>query len=237
MMNKILICCLVRDIEKNFELWVEQLNNLVETTNNCSFNLALFENDSKDYTKTLINNRGFFSRQIQNFYISTNVFNHRKYGAVNNRQRVMNLSFYRNKCIENLTDENYFLFIESDIQYDKNLLNDLLASSQELSADIISPYSYNTTLKEFYDGWGTRMKKGDKNFIDHKYSVFDNSIFKVYSTFNCFCLYKNHGIKDFFDFKDMYADTECDTYVACEKYQNLGYNNIYLDTRYKILHP
>ena len=40
-----------------------------------------------------------------------------------------------------------------------------------------------------------------------------------------------------FDFiNQKYNRFDCDTYVICEKFQNLGYNKVYLNKNIKILH-
>jgi hypothetical protein len=212
-MSNILICSIVRNQEANLNLWHNQLIELSKLLDGKIY-LSVFENDSLDKTKELLEK---FSYPFESIVTCKN-FNKRFYGSVWNLERLKNLAFYRQACIDQAFEkwkEIFFtkvVYIEPDIEYDPKWSCEIIKAQHPLSLginpDIYSGWSLrsNNHPKEsfyLYDTCASRQYEKDTcwNFENEKewnersllktdFGVFNsNCLHSVYSTFNCFCAY------------------------------------------------
>jgi len=240
-MSSILICSIIRNREKYLSTWREQLNGIVSLNPHHDFYLSVYENDSTDATKDILSNLDFsFFKDYQ--ILSENI-NTEYFGSIVDEKRVHLLAECRNKAIYSnkfLNKCDYVIFIESDIIYNPHEMSVIVNNNDY---DIISPRSLET-LTPFptcmYDTWGTRMNASDEWWqTSFLFGHGHQDILNVWSTFNCFCKYNAHPIKNgitFGGFNERLNKFDCDTAVICENFRNAGFTKIGLDTRYNVYH-
>lgn len=231
---KVLICSIFRDSSKNIPKYYNQLKNLVRHTENTSFYYSAYENDSKDNTYFDLKTKDF--SMFIDYNIRSEKLLTKKFGSTTHSERVINLANARNKAIfarNFYLDCDYLLFIESDIEYNSNILNNLLSFSLENDADIVSPAciaNSSDTLK-CRDIWATRRNSNEEwgEFFE---GCSNRKYDKYYSTFGSFCLYK---MKPFIKNQIMWSafnsrlnKYDCDTAVICEQFHKLEMHNIFI---------
>lgn len=275
-MNKhVLICSIIRNQEKNLNLWYNQITTLANILkqNNYELSVSIFENDSVDRTKDILNNFNFDFANLKK--IESKNFNNEQYSSIWSYERLKNLAFYRQQCLENL-DLNLFnkiAYIEPDIEYDPNWCKELILANHlksiNIEPDIYSAWSLRSLShpKEsmyLYDTCATRYLKEDlfwdvskeneiinKSLIrTHISNIDSNCIHKVWSTFNCFCVYSSKPFIDKkikWDFLNKRIDTnqgyyegrgwlDADTAVICEDFQENGYDKIFINKNCLVRH-
>lgn len=235
MKKNILISTIFRNSESKLKRYHSQIKNLVLSFPEYNFFLSVYENDSIDNTKILINELDWnfltdYSIILEN--IGTNF-----YGSIPDEQRVKNLAAARNKTLEAknfLQHSDYVLSIESDIRFDNNCADQILNFQKYNNlenVDIVSAVSYRKDKKgnlKHYDVWATRRTSEEEFGKIHKNVTFE----KYYSTFNCFCLYNASPIKEgirFGWYNDRINRFDCDTVVICEEFHKKGKSSIYIN--------
>ena len=231
---KVLICSIFRDSEKNIPKYYSQLINLVQNTEDVSFYYSAYENDSVDNTYSTLVSKDFSS--FIDYSIQTETLCTQKFGSTTDSERVINLSNARNKAIFSRNfylDCDYLLFIESDIEYNSNILNNMLSFALEHDADIVSPACIASSSRDLVcrDIWATRRHSSEewgKFFSGCSHKKYDT----YYSTFGSFCLYK---MKPFIvdkitwsAFNTRLNKYDCDTAVICEQFHELGMSRIFV---------
>lgn len=234
MSKTILISTIFRNSEKKLSRYHEQLKILVSGFPDITFLLSIYENDSTDGTKDLLNSLDWSF--VQETSIITENVGTSFFGSVVDEQRVKNLSAARNKTLEAkdfLNKSDLVLSIESDIQYDLDCAQKIInfEKNYNIEADIVSAVSCKPSKyerKRLYDLWGTRRTADEEwGSIDN-----DGDYKEYYATFNCFCLYKAKPIKEgakFGWFNHRLNKFDCDTMVICENFREKGYNKIYIN--------
>lgn len=241
---KILICTIIRNQDHNLHFWYEQIKSIVLENKEIEFYLSVYENNSTDNTKTLLKNFDFSffngSNVISEDVVDVPFFKggYDPYGE-ESKIRVKLLSECRNKCLNNeyLNYSDYVLFIEPDIRYDVKIFKDILNFILNNDYDVVSAISMSGN--EHYDKWGTRQNQGD-TWCDLSDRLNGEEKIDVYSTFNCFIIYKsipiiNYGCK-FKHMSDVLQTHDCDTVLICEEFRKNGFNNICLLPNKKVTH-
>lgn len=276
-MKKVLICSIIRNQAENLNTWFSQLKNLVQNiSNEYECYLSIFENDSVDNTQDLL--KKFDFSFLKDSIIEYSILNTKQYESIWSVDRIKNLAFYRQSCIDNgfKTWYNFsfdkICFIEPDIEYDPKWSKELILSkhpeSIDINPDIYSGWSLrsNKNPKEsmyLYDTCAVRQSKNDiywnfdneKKWIDSSLlrtslsNEDSNCLHSIYSTFNCFCVYKAEpfykGIKwgytnSRINPSDIQLDNnlflESDTVNIVENFRENGYKNILLNRNCIIRH-
>jgi len=231
---KILICSIFRDSEKNIPKYYNQLMDLVRGTENVSFYYSAYENDSLDDTYSSLLSKDFSS--FIDYSIKSETLLTKKYGSSTDKQRVINLANARNKATfseDFYLNCDYLLFIESDVEYNSNILNNLISFATEYDADIVSPacIASGPTKLVCRDIWATRRTSGEEwgqffpNCSTRQHDIY-------YSTFGGFCLYKmGPFIEDkivWSAFNKRLSKYDCDTAVICEEFHRLKRHRIFI---------
>lgn len=238
MKEKILIYSIFRNSSSNIDNYYQQL---VQTINKLKesyeFYISLYENDSTDNTKEKLAALDFSF--VKNFSLISEQIGSNFYGkSIKDEDRVKNLAAARNKAIhanDFLNQVDKVLCIESDIYYETTCIKNLLNFQKDNnlpSVDIVSAVSYQGKDK-LYDTWATRRNNTEESgdLFENK----ENKKFDIYwSTFNCICLYnaevmRQGAIYDWYNSRLKKFD--CDTAVICEKFRDLGHDNIFIDYR------
>jgi len=264
----ILICSIVRDSGYILKDYFSQLEQVIALRPNDNFDLSIFENDSQDNSRLILQNYDY-DKFFQNKFIVFADLNTPKYGSVAEENRVRLLSAYRNQTLEQVSDLSIYdkiIWIEPDIFYIPEDVVKLIDSDFDVYSGVSLRCNYESLskcdfdckkwLKELYskpfdgwlhgcrDGWATRIKPehlvepiSGEEYLQYFETGSEDVPF--YSTYNGFVVYNAEPIKmgvrfDFINQK--YSRFDCDTYVICEKFQNLGFNKVYLNRNIKILH-
>jgi hypothetical protein len=162
---KISVIGLWRDAENYIEKSLKNIESLF-LSQNIDFDFYFYENDSKDNTKNILdewmlNKKGKILSEKLNFP---------KYGSVVNIQRLVLLSYYRNKLLGMVekADSDYVLMIDTDILFKTSDLTELLNCIKKIDTCVmtvanvrqpqIPDFMLNETSDSFYDVFALRDK-------------------------------------------------------------------------------
>ncbi len=233
-MKNILIYTIFRNSSQKIEQYYSQVKSIVEHFPEYNFYLSLYENDSSDNTKDMLNALDWsftkeFSVICEN--IGTDFFN-----SVKDEQRVKNLAAARNKAIEAkdfLSKVDYILDIESDMRFNITDIEKILTfqETHNLSkVDIVSTISIGQNSK-LYDVWATRRHADEDRGKLHK-DWNETPFGRYYSTCNGVCLFSaepfQHGAR-YGWYNERFKKFDCDTSVICEEFHTRGYTEIYIN--------
>lgn len=244
--------------------WWGLLKQLTLVHPTIEFDLAIYENDSQDTTKSLIGS--LVKAECDNYFSQTYILSENlhttKFESVVAEERVVNLANARNKCLEQASDlgvYDYIMSVETDALYEPEDLRILFQEAQHW--DILSGTSYGVQEGQFYDHWATRrgsdedrwdmpMERlsdpsmplfyGDISSLNPQSLVNDPSeVLEVYSTFNLVCLYRAKVIAEgvrFGAYSERLGSFDCDTAVICENFRKAGHTKIGMMPFVTILH-
>jgi hypothetical protein len=278
-MKNVLICSIFRNQSENLDLYFEQLCSLSnQIYKEANLYYSLYENDSTDNTKDIINQYLSFNIGISDRFIFTSeTLNTNKYGSIWNLERIINLANARNKAVEQGLNKwrdirfDKIVFIEPDIEYDPKWCSELILARHPAQAGIEpdvysgwslrsnkhpkeSMYLYDTcatrqTYKDIHWNFETEGKWRNESLIKTHITDIDSScLHTVYSTFNCFCVYKGEpfykGIRfgisnDRLKTSDITDGTkylDADTSNLIESFRKNGYNNVLLNRNCIVRH-
>jgi len=213
--KEVLIISMFKNGEMFINRFFESLNNMISYSMNNGYSLKLFfiESDSDDNTHELI---------IKNLnelrYLHTNNENFDydivKLDISDNLDRFDKLAILRNMSIKlGLENEDYVMMIDSDVVFDKDLLDKLYTSLSNSDYDVISPLVFIEDFRDygnsyFYDTLAF-IKDGEcfshfYPYINSKYYdelIKNDNVIEVDSVGTCY-LAKSEifNINDFKDF-------------------------------------
>ena len=238
---RVLICTIVRDRVKSLDRWRNQLLSLLHLHPEHNFSLAVYENDSHYGTDEWLlemEEQGDFSL-FDNCWITSETLVTPSFGSIVNEERVVNLANARNKCMAqaNLTNFDWVLWVESDVEYDPQQVSRLFAQAD--SWDILSGATYLGGGK-FYDTWATRQNADEEwwpSKVNPKKLCSETEILPLTSTFNGVCLYQAVGFQkgaQFSGHSEHLGKFDCDTAVVCEQFRALGFDKIGMDPYFEV---
>lgn len=221
------------------------------------------------------------SLRAEAFHLSTAKLGTQQYGSVWDINRLRNLAAARQVCLDQAGPLDRFdkiAYIEPDVTWDPEWCAELVLAAHPRAAglpepDVYSGWSLRSAAhpKEsiyLYDTCATRAGAWDvcwdvneaggtwrgRSLVPTGLSgVHANCLHRVWSTFNCFCVYNakpfveglrwgyvNHRL----DPSGIYVDdgdhgsgwADADTSVMCERFRAAGYGGIYLNTNCLIRH-
>jgi hypothetical protein len=233
--EKILIYSIVRNIEESFGDYYNQIKKIVEKfSNNYDFSLSIYENDSTDKTKLLLEIADWSF--IKNVSIVSENINTEFYGSVKDATRVKNLSNARNKAIEAgglLHQADYVLMVEGDVRFKSESVKELLKFKDIVpDFDVVSAVCLRKNRKH-YDKWATRLGPiYNKNVSDLDPDYKKKHYGEYYSTSNGLVLYRakpfQEGIRHGW-INSVTKEFDCEMVVLCQNFRANGYNNIYIN--------
>lgn len=227
----IMIYSIIRNRESHMPTYYSQIKNIVKRFPNIKFLLSIYENDSTDQTKEILNKYdwSFVEHSIVTENINTKYFT----SVDGSKERVTILADARNKALEAkdfLERSDYVLHIEGDVTFDiKSVENLLKFNNYEPDFDIVSSVSLRFN-KRHYDTWGTRrdnIEKKGRLFDGWKSRVYE----KYYATSNGLCLYNAEPFKKGARYgwlNKTLGHHDCEMVVICDEFHRLGYNNVFI---------
>lgn len=238
----IMIYSIIRNRESHMPTYYAQIKGIVKRFPEIKFLLSIYENDSTDDTKNLINS--FDWSFVENSIVMENINTQYFTSESGSKERVSILADARNKALEAkdfLERSDYVLHIEGDVVFDiKSIENILKFEHSEPDFDIVSSVSLRGRRKfSHYDTWGTR-----RDSVEEKGTLFDGwrerKYEKYYATSNGICLYKSEPFKKGARhgwFNKTLGHHDCEMVVVCDEFHRLGYHNIYILYKAFALHP
>ena len=215
----ILVCSIIRDRQPCLRYWKSQLQRLIAWYPDWSFDLAVYENDSKDgsdeYVKTLE------IPEFGNIYAKSEVLGWKYFGSVQGEERVANLAKARNTAMSlppSLDKYDHIIWVEPDIIYTKESATRIIDAHVDSKAHITSGYSWHQGPGIIYDTWATRPHP---YYPHHPYQ---KGFIPVLATWNCFVIYDAAGFRAGAKFEG----GDCDTAVICFNYAKLGFSDIFI---------
>lgn len=203
------------------------------------------------------------------------------YPSIWSVDRIRNLAAARQKCLDQMADLSRFdkvVYVEPDVTYDPRWCSELILARHPHAAGLGEPDIYSgwslrseTNPKEstfLYDTCATRATKGDvvwdigenggkwrgESLVRTDLGGVDsNCLHRVWSTFNCFCVYNaayfaeggqwgwvntrlNTGQAYIDDGDHGSGWLDADTSVMCERFRSREYNNVFLNTNCLVRH-
>jgi glycosyltransferase involved in cell wall biosynthesis len=232
---RFLISTIIRNRGIHVPLWCDQLIALSKHNSEHVFDLFVFENDSTDNTKQVLN---LVRKKLEPHFSIVNIeiddCGWPYFGSIKAEDRVAYLAEARNRTL-NKADEligldqyDKVICVEPDVSYFPPLISGLLFTDD----DIASGYSIlppGLGVEDWiYDSWATRVNETDTEYFGPKVSELPNRL-EVASTFNCFCVYDANPFKEGVRFSGINPLTntwDCDTTNICFAFSNLGYSKI-----------
>ncbi len=284
-MKKLLICTIARDAALHLDTWWRQIQSLTYLTRSeWEVYVAVAENDSVDGTDQWIREM-LDQDDTDNTVVATEKLGTQKYPSIWSVDRICNLAAARNRCLAlaeerwGLGSFEKIAYIEPDVTYDARWCSELILARHPAAAgiepDIYSGWSLRTEAhpKEstfLYDTCATRATKDDlvwdvtedcgrwrgRSLVRTDLGGVDsNCLHRVWSTFNCFCVYRaapfiagakwgftnprlNTGqpqVSETWE-SPLLGYLDADTSVMCETFHTLGYSNVLLNTNCLVRH-
>lgn len=135
--KKLRICVfsLFRDSEDYLDRCLKQLEDMEKQTD-AKFTYFFYENDSKDNTVSILNN---WIKARKGKLLSEKLGT-KKFGSIGNRERMVNLSSYRNKMVKlsEGIDSEYSIIFDSDVIFKGNIVNQFL-EHKDLNFSMLTP--------------------------------------------------------------------------------------------------
>lgn len=242
---EILFCALIRTKEPYLEDWYKRVRKIKELEPYWRINVSLYENDSEDRSKEVIEG---FDWSFCDWFKFTSEKRGRKYFISTERKRIERLSSYRNLCVWQFGDLD---------SIDRIIMNDVdCRFKPEEAVEVIKEsnhwdiYSFasrdDNTGNEFYDRWATRRNSSDGWWDDKAYNEDgDNPVWTTGNGFVCYNPepfrrgltfgYVNNRSK-YIDEENRLKNHDVENAVICENFRLIGFDKIGFNGKYNTYH-
>lgn len=241
---RFLISTIIRNRGIHIPTWCEQLISLTKHNKQHQFDLYVFENDSTDNTKQVLN---LIQKKLKPYFgilsIEIEDCGWPYFGSIKAEERVRYLAKARNRTLEKANElvglEEYdkVICIEPDISYSPKEVSLLLDTPHHIASGYSVLPPGHGVPDWIYDSWATRINPEDSEYFGPKISDLPIAL-KTASTFNCFCVYDAKpfmiGLR-FSDINPLTNQWDCDTTNICFAFTALGCDDIVM-YRIPILH-
>jgi hypothetical protein len=227
-MQKILISTIVRNRAKFLPLWKSQIDSLINLNPDITFALSVYENDSIDNTKNILQSFSFPEYVLTCEDIGTPYF-----GSVVSDDRVKFMANARNKTFDQypLDTVDKILIIEVDYLYNPADIRPLLVSDY----DIYSGISTHDGLG-IWDAWSSRLDANEEWWQQERPL---SGVIPMYAVGNGLTVLNAEPFKRgvrYSGFNDRLGKGDCDTSVICEKFHSLGFSKVAMNCEIKVKH-
>jgi hypothetical protein len=230
--EKILISTIIRNDEDFFINYYNRIVSMVSYFPEYDFYLSIYENDSTDETKKLIQSCDY--SMFKGVSLISENLGTQFYGSTKDEDRVKNLAKARNRALDGggfLIDMDYILVIDADVEFKMPSVKKILDfKNKQPEFSIVSA----ATLRKdrLYDQWATRESHNYDPEMQHKFETYRKEPFKkYYSVSSGFCLYRALPFKQGVRWGHINLVTQssdCEMVVVCQNFSKMGYNGIYM---------
>jgi hypothetical protein len=177
--HDITIICLFRDNESILDRFLKQFIDVEKQYTDYNFDYIFYENDSIDNTYKIISD---FIKKRKG-YIITEKINTTKFADTKDLERVKNMSYYRNKTIQNKNNltSTWSIIIDTDIYFDTTFIEKfiytfktnsdknialLLSNGVDINIECKDKRYHKCNLYHYYDTWAF-IDKNNNPYLDY----------------------------------------------------------------------
>lgn len=258
----LIICGIVRDcaggIKRNRPV-IDKLCSLVKESK-----VIIFENDSKDGTKSLLNQ---WCQECGNVYVRSEDFNTvtipsvKAANGVNpafSAKRISKMAYYRNKYLNFIREQgwsaDYVMVVDLDLQRIEleGIIHSLaLGDSWDMMAANGVIYSPSALFRCRYNDTYALVEHGEEELPQTEESIKakqykwahlckDMPLQPVYSAFGGMAIYKFDAIKDanyeVLKNDDPRVEVRCEHFALCKQMHQKGYHRIFINPAMKVVY-
>jgi len=233
------------------KFFLNQVRETAERTEKkFEFSISLYENDSKDDSKLIIEEFKWTDEWNDNLFgkvvVNCEDIGTEEFGSVESDDRIKNMVRARNMCLDqfgDLVDFDYVVYADIDYAWSNDVLEKLIdkIDSDDNDMNIVSAYSLHADIKrppmELYDKWATRHEKEHGWWSCTPYTFLSEEI-KLYSTFNGLCVYEASPFVEGLRFSSSSQEFEEDVehISICEGFRERGLDSIWMIKAAHVLH-
>lgn len=260
--KSLIICGIVRDCAKGIRRnrpVIDKLCSMIQDPK-----VVLFENDSKDDTKILLqqwaDDCDYVHVECDDFNTITIPSSHEVSG-VNpsfSAKRINKMAHYRNQYLEYIKNNNmvadYVLVVDLDLKKIdiEGIIHSLsIADTWDVVAANGIIYSPSTFFRRRYNDTFALVEKGEENLPQTEQSIKEKQykwahlkkgmpLQPVYSAFGGLAIYRFDSIKDcrysVLKNNDPKVEVRCEHFALCQQMHEKGYNRIFINPAMKVVY-
>jgi hypothetical protein len=226
----ILVATITRDNENNWDKFVNQLQtSIIPLKNEFNFLLSLYENDSVDRTKQLMEDTdwSFFDEVV----LMNENLGLPKYTGGTDAERVQNLALARNKCLEAnglFKKADWVLVVDSDVEYTTDIFEQIVRH-RGIDCDIFTGICLTKDTRVIYDHWVTRYVETDRHAPNYELQT---GLKEMWATCSGLVLMRAEGFHKGARFSHINphdGDRDSEMAVICLEFRKRGYGRIWAD--------
>ena len=198
MLNVINVFMCVRNNEDTLETTFNLLNQIQIDNKEYEFRYYVYENDSKDNTKSQVIN---FYRSHKGTCVFENLKN-KQWGNVKDANRVFDMSIYRKKMknlCKNYNNSYYSIVLDTNITFNPSIFQDMIkVFDQDRGIHMVTPFGYvEGRQKLYYDTFALDLESVYKgtNLKKMNYEMQKKQIIQLKSGFSGFIMIKTETLK------------------------------------------
>lgn len=256
--SSIIICGIVRDCERGLKKNIPVIDKLCDLAE--EYNVFIFENDSKDNTKFILEE---WKKKRKNIQISINDFKTitipSKSIYVNrffSQERIGKMAKYRNKYLEYIEDNkliaDFVIVVDLDVDYiNLDGILDSFGKKQEWDAITANGYIYSPSafFRKRYNDTYALIESGMENIPQTEDSINENRYkwaflksnmpaIRVFSAFGGLSIYKFEAIRNcrysVIENGDNKVEVRCEHFSLCKQMSENGYDKVFINPQMKI---
>jgi len=257
--SKIIICSIVRDCANNLQSNINVMNKICEVAKD--YQIIVFENDSKDKTKIILQK---WASSRKNIYINITDLNvyktvpketkNLKVNPFYSKQRIERMAFYRNQYLNFIEHGNlsadFVIVVDLDVsKISLHGIFDSFGQKREWDAISANGYSLSPRLSSRYHDSYALVEIGMQNISQSESNIVDNQyifsflrkeipLIPVYSAFGGLTIYRFEIIKGL-RYKVLVnnnskVEVRCEHFGLNQQIQSLGFNKFFINPKMKI---
>lgn len=254
--STIIICSIVRNAEKGLRKNIPQITALCEHFKD--FKIFVYENDSKDNTKTLLEN--WHQSDPSNVFVSLNTTNAEnsipsasESGDVNpfySRKRIEKMANLRNTYLEFVEKKgwlsDYLMVVDLDVAWIN--VDNILSSFEKDKWDAVTAYGYSISpklrnryhdtyaLTEFGDEMNPQTEYKTKQLSEKYASIVPNTEWiRVFSAFGGLAIYRFECLQGVrykaLDNDDKRVEVKCEHFSIYKQMAERGFDKVYINPK------
>jgi len=256
--RKIIICSIVRDCGTNLKKNLIVIDELCSLAKECK--VVIFENDSKDNTKSILSQ---WSSGKENIYVDMANYNVGKtipsfrktdVNPFYSKIRIDKMVNYRNQYMDYLWSSDmkadYLIVVDLDVaKINVSGIIDSLGQDQAWDALSANGYSYSPRFSKRYHDTYALVEIGDQEKPQTEETIKNNqykfsfinsykSLYKVFSAYGGLTIYRFDAIKGLkystLPNQDKNVEVKCEHFSINAQIQKRGFCNFYINPHMKI---